>query len=324
MDELLAPAGHPIHYLMEEHRILLDNARKLAAVAGRLKQYPSFESAATEMAETEAAVQTFRDSASHYLREENVIFPLLDKKGFSGPPQVMWREHDQVRDREKALYQLMDGAQGMAFADFAAKLKRLADDQAQLLTLHYHKENNILFPTAMEILTEAEWAEARREFDKIGYCPFTPDAPQAAAEEEISHTVQAGEGIPFTTGSLTPAEIEAMFSTLPVEITFVDAQDRLKFFSHVNGAIFTRSTAALGIAVQNCHPQKSLHLVNQILADFKSGKRDVADFRIHFQGKYVHIRYFAVRDPQGQYLGTMEVTQDITEIQKLEGEKRLL
>jgi DUF438 domain-containing protein len=325
MEENLAPAGHPIHYLMEEHNILLDTAQKLANVAGKLKNFPTYEAAATEMIEIEKAVQIFRDSANHYLREENVIFPLLDKKGFSGPPAVMWSEHNQIRDLEKAMYQLMDQARSLAYPDFAVKIKRVADNQAQMLTNHFHKENNILFPTALEILGELEWTDARKEFEKIGFCPFTPGVQKQTPEtDEVRHTAQVGEGLAFSTGSLTTTELEAIFATLPVEITFVDADDRLKFFSESKNPIFTRSTAALGMAVQNCHPQKSVHLVNQILAEFKSGQRDVADFRIHMQGKYVYIRYFAVRDKQGQYLGAMEVTQDIKDLQALEGEKRLL
>jgi hypothetical protein len=310
---------------MEEHRILLDAAQKLANAANKLKSHQAFDTAAADLAEVEKSVQTFRDSPHHYLREENVIFPLLDKKGFSGPPAVMWSEHNQIRDLEKALYQLMDQAKTMAFPDFAAKLMRVANNQAQLLTNHFHKENNIIFPTAMEILDDREWAEARKEFDKIGYCPFTPGVTKPAeAAGETHHIATAGEGIPFSTGSLTPAELEAIFHTLPVEITFVDADDRLKFFSESKNPIFTRSTAALGTLVQNCHPQKSLHLVSQILADFKNGSRDVAAFWINMQGKYVYIRYFAVRDANGEYLGAMEVTQDIKELQKIEGEKRLL
>jgi uncharacterized protein len=325
MEQNLAPAGHPIHYLMEEHKILLDTAQKMANTAPKLKAHPSFEAAAAEMAEIEKAVQIFRDSTNHYLREENVIFPLLDKKGFSGPPQVMWSEHNQIRDIEKVLYQLMDGARKMAYLDFANQMARAANNQAQMLANHFFKENNIVFPTAMEMLNDQEWADATREFGKIGYCSFTPGVQKAApAEEMVHHVSQPGEGIRFTTGSLTPAELEAIFRTLPVEITFVDASDRLKFFSESKNPIFTRSTAALGMSVQNCHPAKSIHLVNQILTEFKSGARDVADFRISMQGKFVHIRYFAVRDAQGKYLGAMEVTQDIKDLKSIEGEKRLL
>jgi uncharacterized protein len=325
MEPNLAPAGHPVYYLMEEHKILLDNAQNMANTANKLKAHPSFEAAAAEVAALEKAVQIFRDSANHYLREENVIFPLLDKKGFTGPPQVMWSEHNQIRDIEKAMYQLMEGARKMAFPDFANQMARVANNQAQMLANHFFKENNIVFPTAMEMLDDKEWATARQEFEKIGYCSFTPGVLKAAPVEELVHHVsQPGQGIPFTTGALTPAELEAIFRTLPVEITFVDANDRLKFFSESKNPIFTRSTAALGMSVQNCHPAKSIHLVNQILSEFKSGARDVADFRINMQGKYVYIRYFAVRDAQGKYLGAMEVTQDIKDLKTIEGEKRLL
>jgi len=128
----------------------------------------------------------------------------------------------------------------------------------------------------------------------------------------------------FETGELTELEIEAIFNTLPVDITFVDKDDTVKFFSQNPRRIFPRPVGVIGRKVQNCHPQKSLDKVNQILEEFKAGKRDVAEFWINLKGRQIYIRYFAVRDKEGNYLGCLEVTQDITEIKKIEGEKRLL
>jgi PAS domain S-box-containing protein len=130
--------------------------------------------------------------------------------------------------------------------------------------------------------------------------------------------------IPFETGSLSKEQIEAIFSTLPVEITFIDKEDLVRYFSQPKEMIFSRTKAIIGRQVQLCHPQKSVHVVNQILEDFKGGKRDVAEFWINLEGKLIHIRYFAVRNKNGEYLGCLEVTQDITEIKKIEREKRLL
>jgi PAS domain S-box-containing protein len=130
--------------------------------------------------------------------------------------------------------------------------------------------------------------------------------------------------VPFETGSLSKEEIEAIFSTLPVEITFIDKEDLVRYFSQPKEMIFSRTKAIIGRQVQLCHPQKSVHVVNQILEDFKNGRKDVADFWINLGGKLVYIRYFAVRNKNGEYLGCLEVTQDITEIKKIEREKRLL
>ncbi len=322
--EHIAPEGHPIYILMEEHRLLTEFANQLVNLAGQMKSQRDYSAAAAQLEDAKQIVAQFRASMPHYLREENVIFPYCDKHGFSGPPQVMWTEHNQIRDIEKGMFGLMDEGQKLPYKEFIEKLTRFASLQQQTLINHFFKENNILFPHALELFTSAEWEAARREFDKIGYCPFTPGVPKAAAPEPGARLEVSGGTIQLSTGSMTAEQLEAIFSTLPVEITFIDPDDTLRYFSQPTDTIFTRTTAALGLKVQNCHPAKSLHVVNQIIADFKSGKRDVAEFWIQFQGKFVYIRYFAVRDRSGKYLGCMEVTQDIQPLKQVEGEKRLL
>ena len=118
--------------------------------------------------------------------------------------------------------------------------------------------------------------------------------------------------------------IEAIFDALPVEMSFIDDADTVRYYSKGDKRIFKRTPAVIGRRVQDCHPQKSLHKVEQVLSDLKSGKREAAEFWIDLNGRKLYIRYFGVRDKNGRYLGTAEVTQDITEIQKIEGEKRLL
>ncbi len=118
--------------------------------------------------------------------------------------------------------------------------------------------------------------------------------------------------------------LEAIFDTLPLDLTFVDDTDTVRYYSRGDQRIFKRAPAVIGKQVKNCHPQKSLHKVEQVVSDLKSGRRDVAEFWIDLQGCKIYIRYFAVRDKAGKYLGTLEVTQDITDLQKIEGEKRLL
>jgi uncharacterized protein len=319
-----ATEGHPIHTLMEEHKLLLDFAQKQVNVARTLKTKNSLTEAELIFAELSQLVESFRSSPNHYLREENVIFPILEKKGFTGPPAVMWQEHDQIRSIEKNLYLTFDSLKELPWEEFCKKMESSAIQLAQMLQTHFYKENNILFPTALELLTETEWVEVIREFERIGYCPFTPGVPKAKSAE-IEPSVGFADGlVQFETGALSASVLQAIFNTLPVEITFVDAEDHLRFFSESKEPIFPRSTASLGLKVQNCHPQKSVHMVNKILEDFKSGKSDVAAFWINMQGKMIYIRYFAVRNRQGTYLGCMEVTQDITKAKTIEGEKRLL
>jgi len=130
--------------------------------------------------------------------------------------------------------------------------------------------------------------------------------------------------ISFETGSLSEEEIESVLNSLPVDITFVDKEDTVRYFSQSKGRIFPRAKAVIGRKVQQCHPQESLQKVVQILEDFKSRRRDVAEFWINLKGRLIYIRYFAVRDGDGKYLGCLEVTQDITDVQKITGERRLL
>ena len=113
-------------------------------------------------------------------------------------------------------------------------------------------------------------------------------------------------------------------STLPFDVTFVDREDTVRYFSPGRERIFERTRAILGRKVQYCHPPKSVHVVNKIVADFKSGKQDRARFWINMGGKMVYIVYYAVRDEKGEYIGTLEITQDVSEIRQLEGERRLL
>jgi PAS domain S-box-containing protein len=144
-------------------------------------------------------------------------------------------------------------------------------------------------------------------------------------ETKKARGIPMSEGIlQFEAGSLSKKEVEAILDTLPVDVTFVDKEDTVKYFSKAEKRIFVRTKAVIGRKVQLCHPQKSVHIVNAILDAFKTGKKDVAEFWIQKDNRLISIRYFAVRDKDKKYLGTMEVTQDITDIKKIEGEKRLL
>jgi len=242
----------------------------------------------------------------------------------------MWMEHNQLRDKKKGLYNLIENYNTMSFQDFKKQLGETAKSLSGFLSSHIFKENNILFPTAQRVVTEQEWRNARREFDEIGYCSFTPEhliaIPEVKdVERQKAEALAVPEGIlQFETGTLSKEEVEAVLNTLPVDITFVDKEDAVKYFSKAEKRIFVRTKAVIGRKVQLCHPQKSVHIVNKILEAFKTGKKDVAEFWIQKGNRLIHIRYFAVRDKDGKYLGTMEVTQDLTDIKKIEGEKRLL
>ncbi len=323
-EQSIAPPGHPIHTLMEEHKILLATAQELQFLSGRIAKNRELPDVPTT-SRLQQLVGMLRDSASHYLREENVLFPVLERHGITEPPKVMWMEHDQIRSIEKRIYAAVP-------EDFQAPIKRIQEIEAaavelyQTLSSHFYKENKILFPTALKIFSEAEWAQVRSEFGDIGYCSFTPTTAKAEVQVTMptpTPTTTADEVV-LESGTVSRQALQAILNTLPVDITFVDENDRVRYFNETAHRIFVRSRAVIGRSVQLCHPQKSIHIVNQILQDFRDKKRDYAEFWIDLKGRLIHIRYFAVRDPNGKYLGCLEVTQDITEIKKIEGEKRLL
>ncbi len=304
-EEPLAPAWHPIGILMSEHRELL-----------KIVEHLNHAVSSGDLQALEHIRQHLRESEKHYLREENVLFPVLEKHGIVEPPRVMWSEHQEIRAIKKEI-QTAEGA----------RLRELATTLGEMLAQHFFKENRILFPAALRVVPDEEWPRLRAQFDEIGYCCFTPavpPAPQAATPVAPAPAPSAEIRLRFPTGELAPEELEAILNVLPVDITFVDKDDTVRYFNASKDRIFVRTPAVLGRKVQNCHPQKSLPVVERILREFRERKREVAEFWIHYQGRFVYIRYFPVWGRNGEYLGTLEVTQDITRVRELSGEKRLL
>lgn len=315
--------GHPVNILKEEHKILLDFAFRLQNIVGGIDTPESFSSKRDEILDI---IEHLKESEKHYLREENVLFPYLEKHGIVEPPAVMWKEHDIIRSTKKEIYSAVEEMDKDSYNSLE-RLKSSTENLSQLLSSHFYKENNILFPTGLRVIQDFEWIDIRSQFDEIGYCCFTPESILVPLEKISQEKVELKreEGvITLETGSFTIDELENLLNTLPVDITFVDKNDSVKYFSQTKDRIFVRTKAVIGRKVQQCHPQKSLHVVNQIIEDFRSGKKDSAEFWINLNDRLIYIRYFAVRDKNGNYLGTLEVTQDITNIKKIEGEKRLL
>jgi PAS domain S-box-containing protein len=260
------------------------------------------------------------DIEKHYLKKENLLFPILEKKGFYGPATVMWGIHDDIREEMKNLATCLNSnspelVQSTCLQQARTVYQKIAD--------MIYKEEKVLFPTSEEKLTDEDWYKIAIDIEEIGYCLIDGSStwkPEKPIEEV---TIEQASGIRLSTGGFTLEQLETIFSYLPVDITFVDEEDRVKFFSNSKDRIFVRSKAIIGRKVQNCHPPKSVHVVEKILSDFKENKRDIAEFWLKLQEKFIHIRYFALRDQNKTYLGTLEVSQDVTDIRKLEGEKRL-
>ncbi|MFW9958000.1 MAG: DUF438 domain-containing protein [Candidatus Odinarchaeota archaeon] len=318
------PETHPIYILMQEHKIILNAAIRLAELAQvcaeDAAQMPSPEIISGIM----KSIETLRESANHYQREENVLFPMLEAHGIVQPPAIMWSEHDTVRSIEKTLFGVFE-TEPKLDSHTIKQLRSSALSLSETLSSHFFKENNILFQTSLKLFSKEEWQKARADFDDIGYGIFKPKGMKVKTVDSQPLEYNEKKGlIRFESGAMTREVLEAVLNTLPVDITFVDEKDQVRYFSQSSERIFVRSKSVIGREVRNCHPQKSVEKVEQILNDFRAGTRDKAEFWIRMGEALIYIRYFPVRDSEGKYLGCLEVTQNITEIQKLEGEKRLL
>ncbi|MDG5789766.1 DUF438 domain-containing protein [Evansella sp. AB-P1] len=308
--------GHPIHTFCRENRAIENLLQE--------KLLPHIENFAKEdsPANTYTLIEDCNllyDIDKHFTRKEQLLFPYLEKYGINGPSVNMWRLDDYIRDAIKETKKLLGSYQG----DNEIVQNRLNYIVEQVTAMIY-REEQILFPMSLSHLTEDEWIKIAHESDEIGFCLTEPAAvwkPERFNIDEESHT----EGfIKLETGVLSLNQLELMLNHLPVDITFIDDKDIVRYFSHGKERIFARTKAVIGRTVQNCHPPKSAHIIEALLDDFKSGKKDSEDFWIKFKDKYVYIRYFAVRDEQNKYKGTLEFTQNIDPIQAIEGEKRIL
>lgn len=318
---------HPIGILIEEHKIMLQLAEKIESISKTLNLTEEMKDIEDGVHGLEHIARDLIDSEKHYLREENVLFPVIEGHGITEPPAVMWMEHDKIREKKKIFSKLVNEYDMMGFRDFKIRLSEVSTTLTELLRSHFFKENNILFPTALKVVTAEEWRNIRGEFDEIGYCCFTPPIPKAApvaAEAQMEEASKRDDVLEFETGFLSKAEIEAVLDTIPIDVTFVGADDTVKYFNKSEERIFVRSKSVIGRKVELCHPQKSVHIVKRILEAFKKGEKDKAEFWIKVKDRLIYIRYFAVRDENGKYIGTLEVTQDLTDLRRIEGEKRLL
>ena len=316
--------GHPIHILLKEHELVKGFVGEITTLIRRIERAKGFEAIENDLSKIGKLLRHLQEYDKHKVREENSLFPCLEKHGVTQPPAIMWAEHDEQRKEVKEASQTLENKRVLGFEEFREKLLLHLGNLVHLIPDHFYKEENILFPAALQLIDDAEWQEIKASMDDLGYCYFTPK--EAIGEEvKLAKEVKEQEGeITFETGSMTKEELEAVLNTLPVDITFVDKEDTVRYFSQSKERIFPRARAIIGRKVQQCHPEKSVHVVNQILSDFRSGKRDSAEFWIDLKEKKVYIRYFAVRDKAGKYAGTLEVTQDIAGIKKIEGQKRLL
>lgn len=257
----------------------------------------------------------------HYKRKENLFFPGLEKKGITSIPKVMWGVDDEIRGLLKDVKKSLDSID-IDYEKTHKNISNVLNKVRDMVT----KENNILVPMLIDTLSLYDWILADEGSSEIGYFLQAPTESWTNKDTEgqkEDKEVVAGE-IPFDAGSLTNEEVNAILNTVPVDMTFVDKDGKVKYFTQGKERIFDRPHTVLGRHVSMCHPPQSVHIVEEIVNSFKDGSKDNEDFWIKMGPAFVHIRYFAVRDKDGEYMGTLEVSQNIQPIRDLEGEKRLL
>ena len=337
--------GSFLHYLRQENQELIIKLKNIKKIIKKLNPdfLPEKEFTAV-VNDLKNKITELNEINLHYLKKENILFPYLEKEWeHHGCLSIMWSYHDDVRDNIKNILSLLENK------DF--NLKKLQQQLGKLFfNIHavYSREENILFPAALNTISEELWNVMLEESMEIGFSfisvpsdilkkskkrkkskkksakPHSSKEDSFSKEDNFNIPNSDNVTLDFETGQMTLRQAILLLNSLPVNITFVDENDEVKYFSRPEERFFTRSKAIIGRKVANCHPPESVHIVNELVDSFKSGDKNKESFWIQMQGKFILIQYFALRDEDGSYKGTIEVSQDITDIRKLDGEKRLM
>ena len=321
------PADHPImHYLKENEEM-----KRLLLAVEDLVQYPMIKNQWLEL------YDQISQYPLHYKRKQNQLYPVLEQKGFTRPTTTMWTFDDMVRDEiRKAERLLQEGNED----DFIKQQERVLLYARDLM----QKEEFILYPTSMALISADEFDEMKSGDQEIGFAFFKVEHKPTENKEEASAKVQDGfaselqsllakygyaaqggnQLLDVTTGKLSLEQINLIYQHLPVDISFVDENELVRFYSDTNHRIFPRSKNVIGREVMNCHPRKSAHIVREVIDKLRSGEQDKAEFWINKPNLFIYITYIAVRDKEGKFRGVLEMMQDCTHIRTLEGSQTLL
>ncbi|MCY1153173.1 MAG: DUF438 domain-containing protein [Sphaerochaetaceae bacterium] len=312
-------SGHPIANYRAENKELKSQISEFKKAYKRLKRKNDFN-------DFNEALKSISMIEIHYQRKENQLFPFLEEVDFTGPSKVMWGKHDEIRD---VFRKLKTAVKEENVGECVSLSKSLIPQLKRMVFM----EEKILFPTAIRKLPEDVWATIRKGESEIGYAWIKPGnlwAPEIVSEKKLNFestpplkTKTDDDLVDLSVGKLSPSQIDLMLKNLPLDITFVDENDKVRYFSQGKERIFPRSPGIIGRSVENCHPPKSVHVVKKIVNDFKERKRDRAEFWIQMNGSFIYIRYFPLFE-KDVYKGVIEVSQEISSIKALEGEKRLL
>lgn len=279
----------------------------------------------------------------HLSRKQNQLFAALEKKGFDKPSKVMWTLDNNIKDIIRKSKALLKEDKDKDFLALQSEVIEMVRDMMV-------KETEILFPTSIELLTNEDFAKMRISDDEIGYClienppafktenswknnsslsndlstDLLKDLAAVLEKHGVASPIKEDEFLNVSQGLLTLKQINLIFKHLPVDLSFTDEKDLVKFYSDTKHRVFPRSAGVIGREVQNCHPRESVHTVEEIIRAFKSGEHDEAEFWLEMGGKFIYIIYNAVRDEEGNFKGVLEMMQDVTHIRSLTGSQRLL
>lgn len=307
--------GHPIQNYLDETALIHKIADEIIQIDIE-KEYQKFYNALNQLATIERRFE----------RKENQLFPFLEKKGWIGPSQNMWSFHDIIRQIFRIVRQNIEDKNLIS-------AKHNTELVVQNINRLLEVEETVLFPYALEMLSNDDWKVMRDGEDEIGWM-LTDAPPKYPNEPEYIHPSQDIErrtdvvfdekAVHYDEGYMTVEQVNLLFKTLPVDLTYVDENDKVIFYNRGDERVFPRSAGIIGREVRFCHPPKSVDTVLKILEAFKKGEQNEASFWINFKERLIYIRYFAVRNSEKEYKGVIEMSQDITDIKQIDGERRLL
>jgi PAS domain S-box-containing protein len=308
------PEGHPVWIYFQEKELITSLLEEIGIVSP-FTDLPKYTNIFNQLLTIE----------KRFARKENQLFPFLEKKGWVGPSQGMWSFHDNLREQFRLIqyYIKMNNPERIE-----TNTPFLVEGIFRLLGV----EESVLFPNALEILTENDWIEMCKGEEEIGW--MLSDTPPAFPQLEYVHpsedftvrelSFSLENTSHFDEGYMTVEQVNLLFKTMPLDLTYVDENDKVIFYNRGEERVFPRSAGIIGREVKFCHPPKSVGTVLKILDEFRKGTQNESSFWINYKERLIYIRYFAVRDANKNYKGVIEMSQDITDIKKIEGEKRLL
>jgi len=319
------PAGHPVDVMVQENKELKLLAEKIKQLLSEISENKG-ENLDSDILKLRGFFNNLFDVDKHYNRKEYLLFPFLEHYGITGPPKVMWGKHDEIRELIKGSIDLLQ-TEGITADELLASAEIILIPAVNQVVDMTKKEEEILLPMSLDKLTETDWYEIEKQSLEIGYCLYDPPItwkPEWATGGGLSEANNIGGNIQLPSGNFSVEELLAILNHLPIDMTFVDKDDKVKYFSQGKERIFQRNRAILNRDVRLCHPPASGHIVDKIIDDFKTGRESYAPFWINMGGKMIHIGYFALRNEHGEYLGTLEVSQNVQTYRDLQGEQRIL